>query len=170
MGGPQAGHKALHTCTSWYAYAAMFGSSIRLCLCSRDHSIPYILAFDLSTHEVFVCYRQKGAHQSCRLVGGGGGGCCGQEQHERRQGAQCHYPLRGPYSPMQQSVSARQPRGGQGTINGGLRPDDKRRHETVARHNGTGRRWSRRGAPTCCFSTQRIFDRRMSPSASPAAA
>ena len=26
-GGPYAGHKALHTCTSWYAYAAMFGSS-----------------------------------------------------------------------------------------------------------------------------------------------
>ena len=24
---PQAGHKALHTCASWYAYAAMFGSS-----------------------------------------------------------------------------------------------------------------------------------------------
>ena len=22
---PQAGHKALHKCTSWYAYAAMFG-------------------------------------------------------------------------------------------------------------------------------------------------
>ena len=26
-GRPYAGHKALHTCTSWYAYAAMFGSS-----------------------------------------------------------------------------------------------------------------------------------------------
>ena len=26
-GGVQAGHKALHTCTSWYACAAMFGSS-----------------------------------------------------------------------------------------------------------------------------------------------
>ena len=25
--GLQAGHKALHTCTSWYPYAAMFGSS-----------------------------------------------------------------------------------------------------------------------------------------------
>ena len=25
--GVQAGHKALHTCMSWYAYAAMFGSS-----------------------------------------------------------------------------------------------------------------------------------------------
>ena len=24
--GPYAGHKALHTCTSWHAYAAMFGS------------------------------------------------------------------------------------------------------------------------------------------------
>ena len=33
--GPYAGHKALHTCTSWYAYAAMFGSSsiIGLSLC-----------------------------------------------------------------------------------------------------------------------------------------
>ena len=28
-GGPQAGLKALYTCTSWYAYAAMFGSSKR---------------------------------------------------------------------------------------------------------------------------------------------
>ena len=26
--GPYRGHKAIHTCTSWYAYAAMFGSSI----------------------------------------------------------------------------------------------------------------------------------------------
>ena len=26
-GRPHSGHKALHTCTSWYAYAAMFGSS-----------------------------------------------------------------------------------------------------------------------------------------------
>ena len=26
-GGAQAGLKALYTCTSWYAYAAMFGSS-----------------------------------------------------------------------------------------------------------------------------------------------
>ena len=25
--GPYAGHKALRTCTSWYAYAATFGSS-----------------------------------------------------------------------------------------------------------------------------------------------
>ena len=28
-GGAQAGLKALYTCTSWYAYAAMFGSSMR---------------------------------------------------------------------------------------------------------------------------------------------
>ena len=28
--GPHAGRRALHTCTSWYAYAAMFGSSIQL--------------------------------------------------------------------------------------------------------------------------------------------
>ena len=41
-GGAQAGHKALHTCTSWYAYAAMFSSSnryhmIQLCY----HTIAY---------------------------------------------------------------------------------------------------------------------------------
>ena len=28
--GPHAGQRALHTCTSWYAYAAMFGSSYQL--------------------------------------------------------------------------------------------------------------------------------------------
>ena len=28
--GPHAGQRALHTCTSWYAYAAMFGSSIKI--------------------------------------------------------------------------------------------------------------------------------------------
>ena len=28
--GPQAGHKALHTRTSWYAYAAMSGSSTEI--------------------------------------------------------------------------------------------------------------------------------------------
>ena len=28
--GPQAGHKALHTCTSWYAYAAMSSSSTEI--------------------------------------------------------------------------------------------------------------------------------------------
>ena len=29
-GGALAGHKALHTCTSWYAHAAMFGGWHRL--------------------------------------------------------------------------------------------------------------------------------------------
>ena len=28
LGGRKQVNKALHTCTSWYAYAAMFGSSI----------------------------------------------------------------------------------------------------------------------------------------------
>ena len=28
-GGAQAGHKALHTCTSWYAYAAMWRQFIQ---------------------------------------------------------------------------------------------------------------------------------------------
>ena len=40
-GGAQAGHKALHTCTSWYAYGAMFGSSL--------HGIAILLSHDTFT-------------------------------------------------------------------------------------------------------------------------
>ena len=39
-GGGQAGHKALHTCTSWYAYAAMSGGSIEMS--TMTHSVATI--------------------------------------------------------------------------------------------------------------------------------
>ena len=60
---PQAGHKAIHTCTSWYAYAAMFGSSI--VINTRIHrGLPYncLHQYWLSTPECLNHTEQFG-HQ-----------------------------------------------------------------------------------------------------------
>ena len=50
-GGLQAGHKALHTCTSWYAYVAMFGSLMRFHLRSWNNCIPsFVVLYTIRCH------------------------------------------------------------------------------------------------------------------------
>ena len=45
MQRPQAGHKALHTCTSWYAYAATFGSPFELTVMIHSGVPPFGLLY-----------------------------------------------------------------------------------------------------------------------------
>ena len=68
--GPQAGHKVLHTCTSWCAYAATCGSSASL-------SSWYTLVFHLTYVDsllAFFCQHLSVCIVQYRLVSEGGGG------------------------------------------------------------------------------------------------
>ena len=60
--GPHTGQRALDTCTSWYAYAAMFGSSTQLSLSYhsfRTHILFYILfSGSIVRHLVVFCQPQ----------------------------------------------------------------------------------------------------------------
>ena len=71
--GPHAGHKALHTCTSWYAYAAMFSSSFRQAGASC-YSIVSLLTRRFAL-------QSKGNYMVIWLQGGGGG----QRSEQTRQ-------------------------------------------------------------------------------------
>ena len=75
---PQAGHKALHTCTSWYAYAAIFGSPIEFHLMYGTFCAP--VACFVTTGMCFNSTPQDGTLLSHLTpfhfqTSNGGGGC-----------------------------------------------------------------------------------------------
>ena len=78
--------KALHTCASWYAYAAMFGSSTENTLCS-SRALVYVQSVELHRVDSFI----KPCFVGHNLKGGGGAGYqehCDSDQHCKGQPVQ----------------------------------------------------------------------------------